>query len=118
MIIRRDDADAFDWEGLQIRDMTHGKATAASLAVLRVLPGRSHRRARSTRSEKQYYVVGGRVRFEIDGVESDLEAGDLCVVSAGTPFSYRNQERSAATLVLIHTPPFDPANEEFLEPGP
>ena len=61
------------------------------------------------RSERFYYVLGGRVEAEVDGEFHDLEPGDGLFVPPGTPCGLVGH---GASLVCVDTPPFDPADEE------
>jgi mannose-6-phosphate isomerase-like protein (cupin superfamily) len=75
-----------------------------------------HKEAWSRRSDKYYLVISGQIAFELEGTEYLMSAGDLCVVERGRRFSYSNRSGNVATLVLVHTPSFDAAEEVFVEP--
>lgn len=111
------DIDAFDFQGLKICDYTPGGAESASVAVVEIPPGASHRTARSARSDKFYFCVRGQVAFEVAGQPVTLNPSDLLVISRMEWFSYRNGGDSDAHLLLMHVPPFDLDAEEFLEEG-
>jgi len=115
MIVRRESVVPFDFEGLRIRDYTAGAKSRSSLAVIQVPPGARHPEAWSSRSEKYYYVVDGRVSFRVEGEERDLEAGDFCLVPQGHRFAYENRTENVATLILIHTPGYDGSAEHFTD---
>ncbi len=117
MFIRRENAESIDFEGLRIYDYTAGLETRSSVALVVVPPGVRHREAWSRRSDKHYIVTAGRVRFGVDGDESELAAGDFCLVRRGQRFWYENAAEESATLVLVHTPPFDLDAEVFVEDG-
>jgi mannose-6-phosphate isomerase-like protein (cupin superfamily) len=59
-------------------------------------------------------VTHGEIRFVLDGAPTILYAGDLCLVRRGQRFSYSNESAESASLVLVHTPPFDIAEEVFV----
>lgn len=115
MKIPRESLDSIDFEGLEILDYTAGLEASSSLAEIAVPPGVRHRTAWSKRSDKYYYAISGKVEFNVDGKAFDLAAGDACVVTKGQRFSYKNGEREAARLLLIHTPDFDLGSEVFEE---
>lgn len=116
MIISRNSLSPIDFDGLQILDYSAGQHWAASFAVIEVEPGRRHREARSRRSDKYYLVTRGEVTFWLDGQKYPLSEGDFCIVPRGRRFAYANESADPATLVLVHTPPFDMNDEEFIEP--
>ena len=114
MLIRGDRAKPFDFEGLSIVEYTAGLETSSSFAVITVPPGVRHREARSTRSDKYYFVAEGELEFILDGRLLHLRNQDFCIVPRGMRFSYRNRSTHLARLVLVHTPSFDLKAEEFL----
>lgn len=113
MMIGRDAVQAFDFDGLGIRDYTAELDTSSSFAVIKVSPGVSHAESWSRRSDKYYYVVSGTVLFNDADDTHELVAGDFCLVPQGDRFSYRNAADETATLCLFHTPSFDLDSEVF-----
>jgi mannose-6-phosphate isomerase-like protein (cupin superfamily) len=115
MFVRGAAVQPIDFEGLEIRDYTAGLATSSSLATIHVPPGACHRRARSQRSDKYYYLLSGQIHFALEEEELDLAAGDFVLVSQGRSFRYDNRTSDPAVLLLIHTPAFDLSAEAFIE---
>lgn len=115
MIIRQAELLPIDFGGLRIFDYTAQQPGSSSLALIDVPPGGRHRLAKSSRSDKYYYVMQGQLIFTLDGIEYELGAGDLCLVSRGHAFSYANYRDELVKLILVHTPTFDVQAEEFLE---
>ncbi|MDE2889344.1 MAG: cupin domain-containing protein [Gemmatimonadota bacterium] len=113
MIVRSDAAKQITFDGLEIRDYTPGLDHSSSLAIIGVPPGVQHRNARSTRSDKYYYVIEGKIRFTLGSDEYHLEEGDFCLVQKGVLFGYRNDTEARAILSLVHTPGFDLSAEVF-----
>ncbi len=113
----RENMEPIDFEGLRIYDYTAGLETRSSVALIVVPPGVRHREAWSKRSEKHYAVTAGRVRFAVDGAVRELAAGDFCLVRQGQRFWYENATEEPAALVLVHTPPYDPDAEVFVDGG-
>jgi len=113
MTIRRDDVQPFDFDGIAIRDYTADGRLSSSFAEILVPPGATHARAWSQRSDKYYYVVRGRLWFEVDGESHDLEAGDVCIVPQGARFAYANRSDRDGLIILVHTPSFDLEQEVF-----
>jgi mannose-6-phosphate isomerase-like protein (cupin superfamily) len=113
-LVRRADVGPFDFDGLEIRDLTATLAeSSASVAHIEVSPGIEHQKARSTLSDKYYICLHGEIQFLVDGEPADLAAGDLLIVERGDWFSYGNPGPEPAHLLLVHVPPFDLEYEEF-----
>src|SRR5262245_410741 len=115
MLIRQEDIQAINFEGLLIYDFTAGQTTNASFATIEVPAGIRHREAWSQRSDKYYYVVSGQLCFTLEGVEHLLSQGSFCRVAQGQKFSYHNKSLESVQLILIHVPSFDLASEIFTE---
>lgn len=103
----------FDFEGLEIRELTPEALQSASIAAIDVPSGAAHRTARSSRSDKLYVCIEGRIAFVVNDQEFELEAMDVLHVPRGEWFSYCNAEDQPARLLLVHVPPLDLASEEF-----
>jgi mannose-6-phosphate isomerase-like protein (cupin superfamily) len=114
MIIRKTQAELIDFEGLQILDYTAGRDGGSSMALIHVPPGVKHRRAYSRRSDKYYLVIDGRLKFDLDGREYWLEAGDFALVPKGSQFQYENADDQTANVILVHTPAFKLDEEVFV----
>lgn len=115
MIIHRAGLAAIAFEGLTIHDYTAGQELSSSVALIEVPPGAHHGMAYSTRSDKYYYVMSGRISFTIGGVREDGETEDVCIIRRGERFSYENGRSETAQILLVHTPSFDAAAEMFCE---
>ena len=113
MIVKSEAAVQVTFDGLEIRDYTPGHDHSSSLAVVEIPPGKQHRKAHSTRSDKYYFVTEGKIRFTLGSDEYRLEKGDFCLVPKGTSFEYRNATGARAVLLLFHTPSFDLSAEVF-----
>jgi mannose-6-phosphate isomerase-like protein (cupin superfamily) len=114
MLVRNDSLEPIEFDGLRIFDYTAGTECSSSLALIHVPPGAAHKEARSRRSDKYYLVVEGEIRFTLQDEETVLRPRDFCLVEQGKRFAYRNDGTAPATLVLVHTPPFDLASEVFI----
>lgn len=115
MLVRHAALAPIDFDGLKIFDYTANLMFRSSLATIEVPRGSKHAEAWSKRSDKYYLVIGGQIQFTLDDKEFVLAAGDFCYVEQGHHFSYRNDKAEPATLVLVHTPGFDPDAEKFAE---
>ncbi|TFG62612.1 MAG: cupin domain-containing protein [Spirochaetales bacterium] len=113
MTIKQDVSEAFDFNGLSIRDYTAGLDEKSSFAVIEVSPGVRHGLSRSNRSDKYYYVNAGRLTFQIEGRDYEFTKGDFCIIHQGETFDYSNDSGVSATLILVHTPNFILSEESF-----
>jgi len=113
MMIPRKSVAPFDFEGLEIRDFTHGRDVNSSLAEITVPVGARHRTSWSERSDKYYFGLAGKLEFEIEDRRFQLAAGDLCIIHKGCRFSYENGSTAVARVLLVHTPSFDISSEVF-----
>ncbi|RPJ63932.1 MAG: hypothetical protein EHM12_01020 [Dehalococcoidia bacterium] len=59
MIIRKNEVEQFDFDGLIIADYTAKLDENSSFAVISVLPEISHKLSWSKKSNKYYYVLAG-----------------------------------------------------------
>ena len=111
--VRHDDIEPFDFGGLKIREVT--RSERCSLAEIDVPPGVDHSRARSKVSEKIYVCLSGRVQFIVDERPIEIGPRESLEIPTGTWFEYRNTQSDPARMLLVHVPPFNLADEEFLE---
>jgi len=114
MLIRQQDRDPFDFHGLTIRDFGAVAEESASVAVVDVPAHGEHPYAYSSVCHKCYFIVEGRLRFDVDGVAYTAERGDLVVIPKGIKFRYFDHCGVPARLLLVHTPPFDAEAEHIL----
>ena len=115
MLITRESITPFYFDGLKIFDYTASRSGSSSVALIEVEPGVRHKEAWSRRSDKYYIVINGQISFVLEGAEHLVSAGDVCLVERGRRFSYANRSSNRATLVLVHTPSFDLADEVFVD---
>jgi mannose-6-phosphate isomerase-like protein (cupin superfamily) len=113
MIIRKTEIKDFDFNGLAIADYTAKCGGKSSFAVIAVQPGVSHQLSWSTRSDKYYYVMNGKVDFTVNDEQTSLKKGDFCIITKGVRFLYKNSSTRPATLILVHTPGFKLDAEVF-----
>ncbi len=115
--IRRTDVEPLAFGDLHIWDYRPGAPLGASLALIQIKPGTAHRRTRSTRCDKYFYILDGLVEFRAGEIEYWLTRGDLFVVPKGEWFEFRNGGNETAALLLVHNPPFSMDAEEFAGEG-
>ena len=113
MNLRGESVSPIDFDGLQILDYTAGLDSSSSLAHIRVPPGARHALSWSTRSDKYYYVLSGPIHFSVEGEETVLGQGDVCIVAQGQRFTYENRSDAPVEMILFHTPSFKLEAERF-----
>jgi mannose-6-phosphate isomerase-like protein (cupin superfamily) len=113
MIIRKEDVNAIDFNGISIRDYTSNCDEKSSFAVITVPPHVSHQISWSTRSDKYYYIIEGSIDFLINEKKHCLKEGDFCLIKKGEKFTYTNNSNEASSLILVHTPTFKIDKEIF-----
>lgn len=106
MFIKHETVTPIEFDQLKIIDYTAGKNNSASVAEITVPAGVSHKLSWSTRSDKYYYVVDGKINFTVNEERQALSIGDVCIVPKGDRFRYENGGSSEARLFLLHTPRF------------
>ena len=111
--VRSKDVASFRFGGLRIRDLTAQSLSSASIASVEVAPGVAHDMAKSTKSDKFYACVTGKVVFEVNKKRIELAPLDLLVIQRNEWFAYRNEGEQTATLLLVHVPPFEMESEVF-----
>jgi len=114
MIIRKEQVNKIDFDGLEILDYTSGCNESSSFATIKVPQNIKHKVSWSKRSDKYYYVMEGEIKFIIDDETMILKQGDFCIIKKGSKFYYYNESDRDVMLVLVHTPNFD-LNEEVFE---
>jgi mannose-6-phosphate isomerase-like protein (cupin superfamily) len=79
-----------------------------SLARARVSPGVTTAR-HSLSVDERYLIEQGRGRVEVDGVETDVVAGDVVLIPRGAVQRIRNLGSEELVFLCICTPRFEPA---------
>ncbi len=105
--------EPFEFEGLNIRELTPPAPDFSSLAEIEVPPGRGHRQARSSKCAKIYICTSGVVSFNIDHSKVEMSPTDTLYIKTDQWFSYQNKGTEIAKLLLFHSPDFDLSAEEF-----
>ena len=118
MILRGESVAPIEFDGLRILDYTAGLESSSSLAHIHAPPGARHALSWSTRSDKVYYVLSGPVHFYVEGEETVLGRGDVCIVPKGQRFWYENRSNAPVEMILVHTPSFRLEAERFEPPDP
>jgi len=114
MLIRAEQRETFEWQGLCVHDFGPLAEGSASAAVIDVPARAEHPSAYSAACHKLYFVQEGQFRFNVDGVAYTARTGDLVVIPKGIVFSYWESQGVPARLLLVHTPPFEADAEHVL----
>ena len=90
-IVRHVDAPAFELPGLRVRGLASPRRGASELCAWRIalLPGAEPVPHTVTR-EEVFVATAGTARVYLDGVTSDLSAGDALIVPPGKEFALSN----------------------------
>ncbi|MEK7777396.1 MAG: cupin domain-containing protein [Chloroflexota bacterium] len=112
--VSRATIEPFEFYGLQIRELTPGTLTSASIAEIEVRPAVAHPLARSIKSDKLYTCLEGTVVFHVRGQELKLQYLDTLFIKRNEWFKYFNDSNKVARLLLVHIPPFDLGTEELI----
>jgi mannose-6-phosphate isomerase-like protein (cupin superfamily) len=113
MIIKKNEVEQFDFDGLKIADYTAKLDENSSFATISVFPQISHKLSWSKRSDKYYYVISGKISFMVNDKEHILSNGDLCIIKKGEKFKYKNDSNDVVKMILVHTPNFKIDREVF-----
>ena len=113
MIIKENEAEQIDFDGLKNADYTAKLDENSSFATISVLPQISHKLSWSKRSNKYYYIITGKIHFIVNDKEYILSNGDLCVIKRGEKFKYKNNSSEIVNMILVHTPNFKLDQEVF-----
>lgn len=68
-----------------------------------------NKRVRNRDCDAAYYVLGGKGRFSIEGVETEVGGGDIVFLPRGTTY----QDSGKMTMLSIYQPPFTPDQVEY-----
>ncbi len=113
MVVKENEVEQFDFDGLKIADYTAKLDENSSFAMISVPPQISHKLSWSKRSDKYYYVIAGIINFTVNDKEYVLASGDLCIIKKGEKFKYKNNSSEAVRMILVHTPNFKLDQEVF-----
>jgi mannose-6-phosphate isomerase-like protein (cupin superfamily) len=114
MIIRKEEINAINFNGLRIFDYTSKCNEKSSFAIINVPPNTNHQLSWSKKSDKFYYIINGKIDFTINNDNYILNNGDFCIIKKGNKFKYKNNYNETVSLILVHTPAFE-LNEEVFE---
>ena len=115
VFIRRSQAKEMQLGDLHVLAYTAELDGSSSMAITKVPPGASHRKVRSSRSDKYYYMVKGELEFVVDGETQTMMEGDACIVPVGQTFKYKNASDDESSVLVVQTPGYDPNAETYLE---
>ncbi len=79
----------FSFYDLTIRELSPTGYERLSVAEVRVPPGATHPKARSTKSDKLYVCIEGTITFQLNGESLQLPSLDVLLIPRAEWFSYR-----------------------------
>lgn len=101
--------------GLRLRALVTGKHSHDALSLTEVTLEGEHRRLRSRRTTRTYYVLEGAFSF---AVEQDpvlpVQAGEVLILSPGTAYGFAGRGR----YLVLNTPAFQDGDDEYLDGEP
>ena len=113
MLIRRSEVpEVVEPENaLVLRELVRSEETSGDVSVTWVRLSGRHRRLRSIRSTRIYYVLTGSARFTV-GDEQPVEghAGDAVVIPRGTAYELEGD----FTYLVVNGPGFVMGDDEYL----
>lgn len=77
----------------------------AQLDLYCVAPGQAQKPHTHHDQDKIYFVLQGRGRFTLDGVEERLDAGEAMVAPAGAEHGLLNDGEAPLLVLVVVTPP-------------
>jgi mannose-6-phosphate isomerase-like protein (cupin superfamily) len=84
----------------------------AGMSITWVRLSGHHRRLRTERSTRVYYILDGVATFVVgDEPAFDAQEGDVVVVSRGTPYEFEGE----ATYLVLNTPAFVDGDDVYDE---
>ena len=112
MLIRRDDVPgvAQPENALTLRALAPSHVTGGELSLTWVALAGRHRRLRTRRSTRLYYVLDGSAQFVLgDGQLLDAHAGDIVVIPRDTPYELAGE----LTYLVINAPGYVEGDDEY-----
>ncbi len=106
-------AHKFEWKGLKGWAYNSKEDFENASGAYFEVTGR-HGKVKTTRSNRVYFVVGGKGEFVVSGKVVPVEKNDVVIIPKNTLYDYRAKD-GVLKLFLVHTPAFDPDYEVKLE---
>ena len=101
--------------GLSMRALVTGRTRDAGLSLTEVDLDGVHRRLRSRRTARTYYVLEGGFAFEVEQEPArDVLAGEVLVLLPGTAYGFRGRGR----YLVLNAPAFEDGDDEYLDGEP
>jgi quercetin dioxygenase-like cupin family protein len=101
--------------GLSMRALVTGRHSGDALSLTEVELDGVHRRLRSRRTTRTYYVLEGSFDFQVERAPGVLvRAGEALVLAAGTAYGLAGRGR----YLVLNTPAFRDGDDEYLDGAP
>jgi mannose-6-phosphate isomerase-like protein (cupin superfamily) len=112
MLIRADDVALLvePENAVVMRALVPSTATGGDLSLTWVELAGRHRRLRTSRSTRLYYVLDGTAQFVLgDGEPFVVRSGDVVVVPRGTPYEFEGE----MAYLVVNGPGFVDGDDEY-----
>ena len=101
--------------GLSMRALVTGEHSHEALSLTEVALDGAHRRLRSRRTTRTYYVLEGAFSFTVEQEPARrVEAGQVLVLAPGTAYDLAGSGR----YLVLNTPAFRDGDDEYLDGEP
>ena len=101
--------------GLSMRPLVDARTADAGLSLTEVSLEGVHRRLRSRRTTRTYYVLEGGFAFEVEQEPArHVLAGEVLVLPRGTAYGFTGRGR----YLVLNTPAFEDGDDEYLDSAP
>nr|MBO2499091.1 cupin domain-containing protein [Acidimicrobiia bacterium] len=110
-VMRYEDAPAYQFSDLWVRELSPDAMQAGSLAEI-VLPiGVERPPRRSQKKDRVYVGISGEVEFTVEGSRVHIRRGDVIHIAEGEEYGYFNGGQQEARLLLFRSPAPSPPEE-------
>jgi quercetin dioxygenase-like cupin family protein len=120
-VVKQGQSEELRVMGAAVRFLCGAQSTERAWSLMEVeLPERAGPPPHDHPWDEAYYVVAGEVRFQLDGRELVVKAGDFVYAPAGTLHGFQGASREAARMIIFDAPAhaesfFREAAREILE---
>ena len=114
MLIRPHDAPEIAGapDDVAMRRLVRAEEHGPDLSLTWVRLTRRHRRLRTERSTRVYYILDGTATFQLgETPELEVTAGDTIVIPRGTPYAFAGQ----MTYLVVNAPAFVEGDDVYEE---
>jgi quercetin dioxygenase-like cupin family protein len=104
-IMRRDEAEALNVLGVEVRFMCPAETTGKAFSLMEnLIPKDAGPPPHTHDWDEAYYVISGAVDFEIAGERVQVRAGDFAYAPAGTVHAFKGATDTPARMLVFDAP--------------